>query len=78
MSTRRGVGAKRADMAFSWARSGIGGEVCREGDGCEDAGCDAGGCDDCGCGEFSCAFCAEAKATAQSRSTIAGMSFRMR
>lgn len=68
VSTRRGVGAKRADIAFSWARSGIAGEGCGE-----DSVCDAGG----GCGEDCCAFCAEAKATAQSRSTIAGMSVRM-
>jgi len=67
MSTRRGVGAKRADIAFNWARSGMAGEDFARGE---------------ICGEFCCAFFsgeagAGAKATAEINSNVVGMNIRM-
>src|ERR1700720_3675253 len=67
MSTRRGVGAKRADIVLSWARSGMAGDDFAEGEVCAEF---------C-CATFSGEPGAEAKATAQINSNVVGMSVRM-
>jgi hypothetical protein len=67
ISTRRGVGAKRADIVFSWARSGMAGEDFAEGEGC------AAFCCACFLGEAGVG----AKATAQIKSNVVGIRIRM-
>src|ERR1700722_16440016 len=67
MSTRRGVGAKRADIVFSWARSGMIGADFAEGDAC------GASCFACFLGEAG----AEVKATAEINSNDVGIRIRM-
>lgn len=66
MSTRRGVGAKRADIVFSWARSGMAGDDCVEGKGCAEF-----------CWATFFGEGAEVNATAEINSNVVGMNIRI-